>query len=352
MPDLIKISGKHFIGEDKPCLIIAEISANHGQNFKKAINMIKEAKRCGVDAVKFQAYMPATITLDIKNRYFKSRHPKWSGQTLYQLYKKAYTPWSWFKKLKKIADDLGIIFFATAFDKDAVDLLEGLRVPIHKIASFELVDLPLIEYAAKTKKPLILSTGMATVSEMKEAVITAKKAGAKDIALLRCVSSYPARPEDMNLVTILDMKRRFNCAVGLSDHTLGIAVSVAAVSLGARVIEKHFTLSRKIKTPDNFFSIEPQELKDLVKNIRMVEKAVGKVYYGLRAGEKESRMYRRSLFVVKDMKKGDFFTEENIRSIRPGYGLLPKYLRNIIGRKALKDIKIGMPLKWGLISNV
>lgn len=333
----------------KKVFIIAEVSANHGQNFDKAVNMIKEAKKCGADAIKFQTYTPDTMTINSKNSYFRIKHPKWGGQTLYELYKKAYIPWQWLKKLKKVADDLGIVFFATAFDKTAVDFLEELKVPFHKIASFELVDLPLIKYLGETKKPLIMSTGMATVIEIKEAVNVARKAGAKDITLLKCVSSYPANPEEMNLLIIPDMEKKFKCAVGLSDHTLGTAVSIAAVALGAKVIEKHFTLSRKIKTPDSFFSIEPKELKELVDNIRIVEKAIGEVKYGLTDGEKQSKIFRRSIFVIKDIKKGEKFTEENIRSIRPGYGLHPRYFNKIIGKYASKDSKCGLPITWDIV---
>lgn len=329
--------------------IIAEVSANHGQDFGRAVAMVKKAKECGADAVKFQAYTPDTLTIESDNEYFRIDHPEWGGQALYELYKKAYTPWKWFKKLKKVADDLGILFFVTAFDKTAVDLLEEIDVPIHKIASFELVDLPLVEYVAKTKKPLIMSTGMASIPEIEEAVDTAKKAGAKDIILLKCGSNYPARPEDMNLKTIPHMKETFNCPIGLSDHSLGIELSIAAVALGAAVIEKHFTLSRKIKTPDSFFSIEPQELKELVENIRIVEEALGEVHYGLTKGEKKSKVFRRSLFVVKDINKGEIFTEENLKSIRPANGLSPKHIRTILGRVAKKTIKKGTPLSWELI---
>lgn len=331
------------------CFIVAEISANHGGNFKRAVALIKKAKECGVDAVKFQTYTPDTLSIDVDNKYFRIRHPKWGGQTLYQLYKKAYTPWDWFKKLKKIADDLGVIFFSTAFDKTAVDFLEKLRVPLHKAASFELVDLPLIEYMARTKKSIILSTGMATIKEIKEAVDTAKKAGAKETILLKCVSSYPAKPQDMNLKTILDMQKRFGCPIGLSDHTLGIGASIAAVSLGAKLIERHFTLSRKIKTPDSFFSIEPQEFKELVDNIRVVEKSLGNVFYGLTREEKKNRVFRRSLFAIRDIKKGEIFTESNVRSIRPAHGLRPKYLKYIFGRIAKRDIKKGTPLKLDFV---
>lgn len=338
------------IGNRNSAFIVAEISANHGQNFNRAVALIEKAKECGADAVKFQTYTPDTITINCDNKYFRIRHPKWGGQTLYQLYQKAYAPWHWFKKLKKVADDLGIIFFSSAFDKTAVDFLEELNVPVHKIASFELVDLPLIEYVAKTKKPLILSTGMGSISEIREAVNAAKRGGAKDIILLKCVSSYPAKPEEMNLRTILHMQKLFNCPVGLSDHTLGIGVSLAAVCLGAQVIERHFTLSRKIKTPDSFFSIEPQELKELVKNIKVIDKALGKVHYGLTEEERKNLVFRRSLFCVKDIKKGEEFSRENIRSIRPADGIKPKYLKTVLGKIAKKNIKKGTPLTWALIS--
>lgn len=329
--------------------VVAEVSANHNQQFDLAVRLIETAKECGADAVKFQAYTPDTLTINAGNKYFRIKHPQWGGQTLYELYKKAYTPWKWFKKLKKLADDLGILFFATAFDKTSVDFLEELNVRFHKISSFELVDLPLIEYAAKTKKPLIMSTGMADICEIQEAVTTARKAGAKEIVLLKCVSSYPTRPEDMNLKTIPHMKELFSCPVGLSDHSLGTGVSVTAVALGANVIEKHFTLSRKIKTPDSFFSIEPGELKKLVANVRIVGKALGKVHYGLTKGERESKVARRSLFAVENIKRDEFFTEESVKSIRPAYGLKPKYISAILGKKAKRDIKKGTPLSWDLI---
>ena len=341
--------GNRKIGKKCPVFIIAEASVNHGQRFSEAVSLIKKAKECGADAVKFQTFTPDTLTLDADSRYFKIRHPKWGGQTLYNLYKKSYAPWKWFKELKKVADDLGIIFFSTAFDKTAVDLLEGINVPLHKIASFELVDLPLIEYAAKTKKPLIISTGMGTISEIKDAVNTAKNAGAGDIILLKCVSHYPAKPKEMNLKTIPHMKGMFNCPVGLSDHTLGVSVSMAAVSLGADVIEKHFILSKQNKTPDNFFSIEPKELKQLAGNIRVIEEALGSVHYGLTSDEKKSRVFRRSLFTVKDIKKGEVFSEANVKSIRPSNGLKPKYLKVIIGKKAKRDIKRGIPLSSDMI---
>jgi pseudaminic acid synthase len=341
--------GKKSLGENRDVFIIAEISANHRQSFDTAVELVRKAKECGADAVKFQAYTPDTLTIDADNKYFRIEHPQWGGQTLYELYKKAYTPWEWFKELKKIAEDTGIIFLCTAFDKTSVDMLEELDICAHKIASFELVDLPLIEYAAKKGKPLIISTGMADIDEIREAVDTAKKSGAEEIILLKCVSSYPAEPQEMNLRTIPDMKDRFNCPVGLSDHSLGIGASVCAVVLGAAVIEKHFTLSRGIKTPDGFFSIEPHELKDLIDNIRIAEKAIGKVHYGLTEEEKKIAIFRRSLFVVKDVKAGEKVSNENIRSIRPGCGLPTKYIEKVIGRTFKKDLSKGTPLKWDLI---
>ncbi|MBN2121146.1 MAG: pseudaminic acid synthase [Candidatus Omnitrophica bacterium] len=335
-----------ILGKGARVFVIAEISANHCQSFNRAVKLIKEAKSCGADSVKFQLYTPDTLTLDVNNKYFKIRHSKWKGQTLYQLYKKAYTPWSWFKRLKKIAQDQGLVFFATAYDKTSVDFLEKLGVDIHKIASFELVDIPLIKYMAKTKKPLLISSGMAAQLEIKEALTAARTSGAKEVVLLKCVSSYPASPSEMNLRTIPHMRKAFKVEVGLSDHTLGIAVAVAAVSLGAVVVEKHFTLSRSIKSPDSFFSLEPSEFKQLVENLRVVEKALGEVSYKLTPGQKKSKVFRRSLFVTKDIKRGLSFSEDNIRSVRPSYGLKPKYLEDILGKKARRALKRGSPLTF------
>lgn len=334
----------HF-KNNKKTVIVAEISANHGQDFKKAVALIKQARKCGADAVKFQAYTPETITLNSDTKYFRINHSKWKGQTLYQLYQKAYTPWRWFKDLKKVSDDLGLEFFATAFDKSSVDLLEDLDVKVHKTASFELVDLPLIEYMAQTKKPVILSTGMATREEIGEAYRAAKKGGAPTVTLLKCVTSYPADPKTMNLRTIPDMRKRFKCPVGLSDHTAGTAVACAAVALGAVMVEKHFTDSRRRKTPDSFFSMEPEEFKGLVDNIRIIEQALGEVSYDVGRDQKKNRDYRRSLFVSEDIRKGEPLTEENVRSVRPAQGLAPKYLKNVLGKKATKDLKKGTPLK-------
>jgi N-acetylneuraminate synthase len=338
-----------IIGARGNTFIIAEISANHGQDFDQAVSLIKEAKKAGADAVKFQAYTPDTLTIDADSKYFRIEHPKWGGQTLYELYKKAYTPWEWFKKLKDVADDLGILFFATAFDKTSVDFLEELNVQVHKISSFELVDLPLIEYAAKTEKPLIISTGMGSKMEIKDAVDVAKANGCKDIILLKCVSGYPAKPEEMNLRTIQHMRKLFKCPVGFSDHSLGIGASICAAALGACMIEKHFTLLRKNKTSDSFFSMEPHELKELVESIRISEKALGKVRYGLTEEEKKSSIFRRSLFAVNDIAAGESLTENDVRSIRPGYGLPPKYLKDILGKTVRKDVKRGTPLSWDLV---
>jgi len=333
----------------KRTFIVAEVSASHGQNLERAICMVKKAKECGADAVKFQTYTPDTLTINAKNKYFRVKHPRWGGQTLYQLYKKAYTPWRWLEKLKKTADREKIIFFSTAFDKTSIDFLEKLDVPAHKIASFELTDLPLIEYAATKKKLLILSTGMASFQEIKEATSVARRAGAKNIILLKCVSNYPASPDSMNLKTIQHMEKAFKCTIGLSDHTMGIAVSVAAVALGAKIIEKHFTLSRRIKSPDSFFSIEPNELKELVIGVRTAERALGKICYGTCKDEAKNRIFRRSLFVVENIRKGESFTEKNVRPIRPGYGLPPKYLKYILKKKAVKKISKGTPLRKNLI---
>lgn len=332
-------------------LIIAELSANHNHDFNQAVELIKAAKEAGADAIKLQTYTPDTITIDCDNEYFRiGKGTIWEGKTLYELYKEAYTPWEWQPELKKIANDLGMELFSTPFDKTAVDFLEKMDVPCYKIASFELVDIPLIQYVAQTGKPIIMSTGMATLGEIEEAVQAAREAGCKELALLKCTSAYPAPPEEINLRTIPHMAEAFSVPVGLSDHTLGIAVPVAAIAVGACIIEKHFTLSRSIPGPDSAFSLEPHEFKEMVEAIRVAEKALGKVSYEVTEHEKASRVFRRSLFVVKDMKEGETFTEENVRSIRPGYGLPPRYLQEVLGRRAKTNIKKGTPLSWELIS--
>ncbi|MDP3791538.1 MAG: pseudaminic acid synthase [Candidatus Omnitrophota bacterium] len=354
MPDImIKAlfirQGAQMAGRKDRVFIIAEISANHGQKFARAVEMIRAAKRCGADAVKFQAYNPDIITIDANSKYFRIKHPSWGNQTLYELYRQSYTPWNWFKRLKRVADGLGLVFFASAFDRTSVDFLEEIGVSCHKISSFELIDLPLIEYAAKTKKPIILSTGMATILEIKDAVSAAKKAGAKDITLMKCVSGYPAVPEEMNIRTIPDMAKRFDLPIGLSDHTCGTSVAVAAVSLGAIMVEKHFILSRRLKTPDSFFSVEPHEFAALVSCIRTAEKALGKVHYGLTKGERDNRIFRRSIFAVRDIVKGSKLTQDNVKSIRPAYGIAPKYYKKVLGKNAARNIRKGTPLTWDVL---
>ena len=345
----ISIAGRK-IGTIHPPIIIAELSANHNQDFNQAVELIKAAKEAGADAIKLQTYTPDTMTIDCDNEYFRiGKGTIWEGKTLYELYKEAYTPWQWQPELKKIANDLGMELFSTPFDKTAVDFLEKMDVPCYKIASFELVDIPLIQYVAQTGKPIIMSTGMATLGEIEEAVHAAREAGCKELALLKCTSAYPADPAEMNLRTIPHMAEAFDVPVGLSDHTLGIAVPVVAVAIGACIIEKHFTLSRSIPGPDSAFSLEPHEFKEMVEAVRVAEKALGKVSYEVTEHEKASRVFRRSLFVVKDMQAGETFTEENIRSIRPGYGLHPKHLKEILGRKARRSLTKGIPLNLDYI---
>ena len=330
--------------------VIAELSANHGHNLDIALESVRAAKKCGADAIKIQTYTPDTITIDCDNEYFQIKQGTlWDGQTLYQLYKKAYTPWEWQPKLKKIAESEGLIFFSSVFDKTSVDFLENINVPAYKIASFEITDIPLIEYVASKGKPIIISTGIATLLDIEEAVNACKRMENEQIALLKCVSAYPTPLEDVNLRTIPNLADTFKTVVGLSDHTLGISVSIASVALGACMIEKHLTLDRKLGGPDAAFSLEPDEFKAMVKSIREVEKALGEVSYDLTEKMKKSRELSRSLFVVKDMKVGEVFTKENVRSIRPGYGLPPKYLKEILGKLATQDIKKGTPLKWGIV---
>jgi pseudaminic acid synthase len=339
------------IGHGFPVYIVAELSANHRQKLDEAIGLIKAAREVGADAVKLQTYTPDTMTIQCDKAEFQiGGGTLWDGKTLYDLYSEAYMPWEWQPKLKKLADDLGIDLFSTPYDKAAVDFLEEIGVPAYKVASFEIADIPLIEYIASKRKPMIISTGMATLAEIDEAVQAARKAGAYQIALLKCTSVYPAPPEEMNLCTIPDLAKKFRVPVGLSDHTMGISVPVAAVALGACIVEKHFTLSRSTPSPDTAFSLEPQEFKAMVEAIRTAEKALGKVNYEITKQEAKSRVFRRSLFVVKDVKAGEVFTEENVRCIRPGYGLLPRYLKEVLGRQATRDIKQGTPLSRGLIS--
>jgi pseudaminic acid synthase len=333
----------------KRTLIVAEISSNHGQDISRAFKMIKSAARSGADAVKFQAFTPDDITLNAGNRCFILKHPRWGGEHLYELYKKAYMPYEWLGALKKCAAKEGLVFFSTAFSKRGVDELEKINVPMHKISSYELNDLPLIEYAAGTGKPLVLSTGMATLSEIESAVRAARRAGSGRITLLKCTSSYPAAPESMNLRTIPDMKKKFGCEVGLSDHTIGFAAPLAAVSMGATVIEKHFTIGGRKDTPDEFFSIKPEGLRELVSSIRAIEAVLGEVSYRPAGGELQMRKYRRSLFVSEDIGKGEVFTAGNIRSVRPGDGMPPAMIGRVLGKRAKRAIKKGTPLNAGMI---
>lgn len=349
MSKSFKIKSK-LISEKQSIFIIAEMSANHLQKFDNAVKIIKAAKEAGADAIKLQTYTPDTITIDCNNEYFQIKQGTlWDGQSLYELYKKAYTPWEWQPKLKEIAESEGLICFSSVFDKTSVDFLEKINVPAYKIASFEITDIPLIEYVASKGKPVIISTGIATLSDIEEALNACKRMGNKQIALLKCVSAYPTPLEDVNLRTIPNLADTFKTVVGLSDHSLGISVPIASVALGACIIEKHLTLDRKLGGPDAAFSLEPDEFKVMVKSVREAEKALGEVSYDLTKKMKKSREFSRSLFVVKNIKAGEVFTEENLRSIRPGYGLAPKYLKDILGKRATQDIEKGTPLSWELV---
>jgi pseudaminic acid synthase len=341
-----RIGGRE-IGPNQAVYVVAEMSANHGQSLDDAVAIIRAAKDAGADAVKLQTYTPDTITIDSDREEFRiGGGTIWDGQKLHELYGQAYTPWEWQPKLKQVAEGLGMDLFSSAFDATAVDFLEKMNVPAHKVASCELVDIPLIQKMARTGKPLILSTGMATVEEIEEALRAARGAGARQIALLKCTSAYPAPAEEMNLRTIPEMARRFNLPIGLSDHTMGIAVPVAAVALGACIIEKHLTRSRATPGPDRAFSLEPQEFRWMVEAVRTAERALGEVKFGVSAKEKASLVFRRSLFVVEDIKPGDTFTAANVRSIRPGHGLHPRHLMEVLGKRASQAIKRGTPLSW------
>lgn len=345
----IEIGGRR-IGAGSPAYVIAEISANHNQRFDAAVELVHRAKEAGADAVKLQTYTPDTITLRADKPWFKvGGGTLWDGQMLYDLYATAFTPWEWQPKLKEIASSLGLACFSSPFDPTAVDFLESMDVPAYKIASFELVDIPLIQKVARTGKPIIMSTGMATLEEIAEAVAAARSAGAHEIALLKCTSAYPAPPEEANLATIGELSSRFDVVAGLSDHTLGVAVPIAAVALGACIIEKHFTLSRAEKGPDSEFSLEPAELKAMIDGIRVAEKSVGAPWFGITPKDENSRAFRRSLFVVEDVKAGDLLTERNVRSIRPSNGLHPRHYAEVIGRTFARDADKGTPLAWDLL---
>jgi pseudaminic acid synthase len=339
------------IGSKYPPFIIAEMSGNHNQSLSNALNLVKEAAKSGAHAIKLQTYTADTMTLDIKKDEFVINDEKslWNGENLYELYQIAHTPWEWHKPIMELAKSLGIVCFSTPFDETAVDFLEDLNVPAYKIASFENIDLPLIRKVAATKKPMIISTGMATISEIGEAVSIANENGCSDLILLKCTSAYPASPRDINLRTIPHMKDLFKCEVGLSDHTLGIGTSLGAIALGASVIEKHFTIDRSEGGVDSAFSIEPLELFQLVKESKQVWESVGDISYGITKDEEKSLDFRRSIYISKNLKKGETLTKSNIRKVRPGRGLSPKYFEIVVGKKINCDVSMGTPLSWDLM---
>ena len=345
----IRIGNFCFDNKNKT-FIIAELSANHGKDINIAKKTIDAAKESGADAVKIQTFTADTMTLNCDNDYFRVKGGTlWDGRTLYDLYEEAYMPWEWQKELMDYANNLGLIFFSTPFDKTSVDFLEDINVPAYKIASYEIMDIPLIEYIASKGKPILMSTGVASLGDIEEAINTCKKMGNNQIILLKCTSSYPAKIEDANLMTIPNMKETFDVIAGLSDHTLGITVPVVSIALGARVIEKHFILDKSIGGPDASFSLEPDQFKQMVDAVRDAEKALGIVDYTIDEKKKNSRLLGRSLFIVKDIKAGERFTDRNVRSIRPSNGLAPKYFNEIIKRNAKCDINKGTPLSWAVI---
>ncbi len=347
----IQIHGKTIIGKDQPAYIIAEMSANHAGSLDYAREIVHAAKVSGADCIKLQTYTPDTITMDCANAYFRIEDGVWAGRSLYQLYGEAYMPWDWQAQLKEEADKIGIDFFSTPFDDTAVDFSEELGVEFYKIASLELVDLPLLAYVASKGKPMLLSTGMASLAEIDEAVCTVRGQGNNQLALLRCASAYPAVTDEMDLRTMQNMAETFQVPVGLSDHSMGSVAAVTAVALGAKVIEKHFCLSREIENPDASFSMMPEEFARMVRDVRQAETAIGRVRYGCTRQEEANMRFRRSIFCVRDIRKGEELTRENIRVIRPGYGLEPKYFPEILGQCALQDIKRGMPLRMDLIGS-
>ena len=346
----INIAGR-FIGHGHTPFVIAEMSGNHNQSLERALEIVEAAAKTGAHAIKIQTYLPDTMTLDIDEGEFHISDPKslWAGTSLYKLYGEAYTPWDWHKPIFDRARELGIIAFSTPFDDTAVDFHEGLDAPCYKIASFENTDLPLIRRVAATGKPVIISTGLATVAELDETVRAARQAGCKDLILLKCTSTYPATAENTNILTIPHLRELFGCEVGLSDHTMGVGVSVASVALGATIIEKHFTLNRADGGVDSLFSMEPAEMAQLVAESERAWQALGQVRYGATTAEIKSIQFRRSLYVVQDLKEGDLISMENVRAIRPGLGLSIKYLEVLIGKKVKQDIKRGTAMKWELL---
>jgi N-acetylneuraminate synthase len=337
------------VGPGHPAYIIAEISANHNQDFDQAVKLIEVAKGCGVDAVKLQTYTPDTMTIDADAPPFRINGTIWNGRKLYDLYAEATTPWPWQPKLKTVANDLGLDLFSTPFDATSVDFLESMEVPAYKIASFENVDMPLLRRVAQTGRPIIMSTGMATLAEIDEAVRTIRAAGGSQLALLKCTSAYPAPAEEMNLRTIPHLADAFDVVVGLSDHTLDATIPVAAVALGASIIEKHIALSRSAPGPDSAFSLEPHEFRAMVSAVRTAERALGQIQYGVSEREASSRVFRRSLFVVQDVSAGEMFTPSNVRAIRPGHGMHTRHIDEVMGRPASRNIARGTPLEWGMV---
>ena len=344
--------GGRGVGAGSAPLVIAEMSGNHNQSLERALEIVDAAAKSGAHALKIQTYTAETMTIDIREREFFISDEKslWKGESLFDLYKKAYTPWEWHEAIFDRAKKHKMLAFSTPFDRTAVDFLENLNAPCYKIASFENTDLPLIRYVAATGKPMIISTGMATFAELDETVDAARSAGCKDLVLLKCTSTYPSTPDDSNILTIPEMRARYGCEIGLSDHTMGIGVSVAAVALGATVIEKHFTLKRADGGVDSAFSMEPQEMAQLVIETERAWQAMGKVQNGPTEKEKASLVFRRSLYVVNDVKAGAKFTAQNVRAIRPGYGIAPKFYDEVIGKTAKRDITRGTPLSHDLIA--
>jgi pseudaminic acid synthase len=350
MKDTIRIADRP-LGRGHPPLIIAEMSGNHNQSLKRALEIVEAVSKSGAHGLKIQTYTPDTMTIDLDEREFHISDPNslWAGTSLYKLYGEAYTPWEWHKPIFDRALELGIVPFSTPFDETAVDFLESLNVPCYKIASFENTDLHLIRRVASTGKPLIISTGMATVAELDETVRAAREAGCKELVLLKCTSTYPATAEDTNILTIPHLRELFGCEVGLSDHTMGVGVSVAAVALGATVIEKHFTLSRADGGVDSAFSMEPVEMAQLLVETQRAWQALGQVSYGATETEKKSMQFRRSLYVIEDIKAGDKLTRKNVRAIRPGLGLATKYLEQVLGKTVNRDVNRGTALAWDMV---
>lgn len=349
MNDSIMI-GENLISSKSKTYVIAEMSGNHNMDFARAESILHAAKESGADAIKVQTYTADTITLDCEDPCFQiTQGTIWDGTTLHKLYEKAYTPWEWQPKLQKLANDIGLDFFSSPFDFSSVDFLEKMQAPAYKIASFEITDIPLIRKVAKLGKPVIISTGIATLADIELAVKTCRDEGNDKIILLKCCSAYPTPYEDINLRTMANLRDTFDCIVGLSDHTMGDAVAVASVAMGAKVVEKHLTLSRADGGVDSVFSMEPEEFKQMVDNIRIVEKAVGKVTYDLTEKQKGEREHSRSLFIAKDMRAGETLNESNMRSVRPANGLHTKYYEELLGKRINRDVKIGTPLSWDLI---